>query len=39
MEYKRRIQSMIEGLDEEKEFLFLKQIYTIIIRHIRKKEG
>jgi hypothetical protein len=38
MEYKRQIHSMIDTLDDEKEIIFLKQIYTIIIRHIRKKE-
>lgn len=39
MEYKRVIIKLLEGMEEEKEEEFLKMLYTITIRHIRKNRG
>ncbi len=36
MEYKEKIIEMIENIEDIR---FLRQIYTIVIRHIRKKAG
>lgn len=36
LEYKKKIIQMIENIDD---IVFLRQIYTIIIRYIRKKAG
>lgn len=38
MEYKRIIIKLVEGMNEEEEREFLKVLYTITIRHVRKQE-
>lgn len=39
MEYKRLIIEMLEKIKEDNDIIFLKQIYTLIKRHIEKDGG
>ena len=38
MEYKRIIIRLLEGMEEEKEEEFLRILYTVTIRHVRRGE-
>lgn len=37
MEYKRIIIKLIEGMNEKEEKEFLRTLYTITMRHVKKK--
>lgn len=36
-DYKKTIYVMLEQLDSDKDYKFLKQLYTIVKRHLEKK--
>lgn len=38
MEYKLQIIKMLEGISEEDELIFLRQIYTLVRLHEKKKQ-
>lgn len=38
MEYKRIIIELVDRMNEEEEKEFLKMLYTITIRHVRKRK-
>ena len=38
MEYKRLIMKMLGEISEEDDVIFLRQIYTLIKRHVEKKQ-
>lgn len=39
MEYKRLIMKMLGEISEEDDLVFLQQIYTLVKRHMEKKQN